>query len=298
MIFPSWHDPLNVPTVGDTITSEYELSLNAKEGIRRQSIMYIQPKSAGDDLTERGKDIRDLLLYNHVLTEKLLDQYFNSDTSSTVSGELKGHLKNILENYRSLLEYVSHYMADYCNPRPDPERIQFPVANEKDTESSFSNKIDKWFPGLGYTKPQVKEFIILQQHFNGESWLSDLTRLTNLNKHRALSMPVLKEFESTLVFYQGSGIRLGHMGLDSVHLLEEGSLKFVGENGGEARIKGPCTLSVNSVPDKALDPSITVKREVYSMHHVAGTNSSLPHVIWVISKNVYRSVNVICGRLS
>ncbi|MEW8525377.1 MAG: hypothetical protein AB2552_20230 [Candidatus Thiodiazotropha endolucinida] len=298
MIFPSWHDPLSVPTVDDTITTKYELSFNSEEGIRRESLLYIQPKSLDDNLTERGQDIKDLLNYNHVLTEKLLAQYLSSNISSAISAEMKGNLKNILENYRSLLEYVSHYMAGYCNPQPDPKKIQFPIANLTDTERSFSKKIDKWFPGLGNAKPRVKEFLLLQQHFNGENWLNDLAELTNINKHRALSRPVLKEFESTVISYQGAGIRLGNMGISWVKVLEGGSLKFIGEDGGEAFIKGPCTLTVDNVPETTFDPCITVTREVHSMHHVAGTNSSLAHIIWVISKNVYRSVSTICGRLS
>ncbi|MEW8026566.1 MAG: hypothetical protein AB2792_20685 [Candidatus Thiodiazotropha sp.] len=298
MIFPNWQGSLGVPTVGDSITTKYEIYFESKETDRKQPLMYIQPRSLDGILTERGEDIRDLLQYNHTLTENLLEQYLASKTSLAISANLKGNLKNVLENYRSLLEYVSHYMADYCYPKPSVEKIQFPVANKNDTEGSFSRKIDKWYPGLGDEKPKVKEFLISQQHFSGEYWLNDLTVLSNANKHRALSRPVLNEFESTLVYFQGAGVRLGHMGLSYVKIEEEGALKFIGGNGEEAFIGGPCLLTVNNIPEKALDPGIIVKKESSLMHHIEGTSSSLAQTIWVISKNVYRTVSSICGRLS
>ena len=102
-------------------------------------------------------------------------------------GELRVELKNLLENHRSALEYVLHYLAERCTPKPAPERVQFPVAKPNDTAATFGKKLDRWFPGLSAGAPKARDHLLSIQEFNGETWLRDLANLTNFNKHHSLS---------------------------------------------------------------------------------------------------------------
>ncbi len=297
---PDWHHELGVPTVGDSvrILAGDVITIDPNENIHTNVQLSVQPKSHDGVLTERAQAIADLLQANHALTEKLINRYLNSPISTDAIGELKVNLKNVLENYRSSLEYVAHYMADYCNPRPDLKRIQFPAANVRDNEVTFSKKLDDWFPNLGTIKPAVKDYIISIQHFKGDYWLQELVDLSNINKHQTLSLQQTKEFESILISYDVAGFRLGNLGLMSVEIQKDAALTLKGLKGNELSISGPCKLDINNVPTTTFDDGITVVREQRDMHYLPESSNSLVHMVWVISKNVYRTVHNVCSLLS
>ena len=281
-MFPDWHDDLGIPTVGDDVIINHNhiITVNPSKRSPADFRIVVQPKSPDGVLTEHAQSIADLLKSNHTLTERLLNQYMNSSTNLSLVGELKVNLKNILENYRSSLEYVAHYMAEYCNPKPEPRKVQFPVANERDDENTFSKKLDKWFPSLGKSKPEVKKYIISIQHFKGECWLQDLSGLTNYNKHRTLSSQLTREFKSVLISYEGAGIRLGNLGLNSVVILEGGVIKLKGSNGNEVSILGPCRLNANNIPTSTFGDGIKVAHELRNMYYIPTSSKSLVLLVW------------------
>ena len=297
-MFPNWHDELGVPTVGDDIIINHIITVHQSKNNQTGFRVAVQPKSPDGILREHARSIATLLQHNHTLTERLLDQYINSSVSSLRTDNLRVNLKNILENYRSSLEYIAHYMAEHCDPKPALHRVQFPVANKKDDENTFSAKLDKWFPKLSYSKPEVKKYIISIQHFKGESWLQDLSNLTNFNKHRTLSSQLIREFKSVLIFFDGVGVRLGNLGFNSIAIHKDGAIKFKGLNGNEASILGPCRLAVNNLSTSTFDDGIRVSYELHNMYFIPPSPKSLPHLVWEISKNVYRTVNNICALLS
>src|SRR6185369_809750 len=134
--------------------------------------------------------------------------------------------KNLLENYRSALEYVAHYVADRCSPRPEPDRVQFPVATPADTVTTFEAKLDRWFPGLAASAPDVRAQLVAVQWFGGHSWLRLLADLTNFNKHHTLSPQHRSRYQSVVVRFGGTGIRFGELGLHSLEVTKGGSLRL------------------------------------------------------------------------
>ena len=298
-MFPNWQTELGVPTAGDDVIIKsgdiITVDTNTPKG---EFTISVQPKSLDGVLKEHAKNIELLISCNHSYTVDFLNQYINYSSESDLSGELKVKFKNILENHRSSLEYVAHYLVDYCSPRPDINRVQFPVSNLKDDESTFSTKLDKWFPGLGSKKPNIKKFLISVQHFNGETWLRDLAELSNFNKHHTLSSLEVKNFESKLIYFYDVGVRLGNLGLNSLTLEEKGKINFQASNGRCAGIYGQCQLSVNNIPTATFDREIKLLREVRPMHYISPLPNSLAHTLWAISKNVYRTVNNVCALLS
>ncbi|MFC1794107.1 hypothetical protein ACFL3Q_11035 [Planctomycetota bacterium] len=298
-MFPNWHDDIAIPTVGDDIIIGQTVTVSPVTNIESDFRIAVQPKSSDGVLSKHAKSIAALIRSTHASTAKLLDSYSRSTPDSLRLDELKVNLKNVLENQRSSLEYIAHYMAEVCTTKPKSNKVQFPVANETDTEITFSQKVDRWFPGLDVQRPKVKDYIISIQHFTGELWLRKLANLTNFNKHRNLSSQEMGEFKSVVISFGDAGLRLGDLGFKSVRLEPGGVIRFKDSNGKQAEIETPGFFDLNSVPiDIIRDHRIKVTQEVRNMYFIPGYTESIAHTIWLISKNVYRTVNTICSLLS
>lgn len=298
-MFPNWHDAIAIPTVGDDVIICHTVTVNPVIKVKPEFSIAVQPKSPDGILSQHAKSIAALLRSTHISTAILLDNYLKSSTDSSKLDDFKVNLKNVLENQRSSLEYIAHYMAEICTPKPKSNEVQFPVANETDDAITFSTKVDKWFPDLGAKKPKVKDYIISMQHFTGVLWLRKLADLTNFNKHRTLSSQEIGEFKSVLISFEDSGLRLGELGFNSIRLALGGVLLFQDSNGNQAEIEAPIFFDVNTIPtDRICDQRIKIIQESRNMYFIPGYTESIAHMIWVISKNVYRSVNNICSLLS
>lgn len=300
-MFPDWHDDIAIPTVGDDIIilGTDTITVSPVTNIKPEFRLAVQPKSADGVLSQHAKSIAALLRSTHISTAKLLDNYLRSAPDSSKLDELKVNLKNVLENQRSSLEYIAHYMAEACTTKPNSNRVQFPVANETDTATTFSQKVDSWFPGLAVNKPKVKDYIISIQHFTGNSWLKKLADLTNFNKHRTLSTQEMGEFNSVVISFGDVGLRLGDLGFNSVRIDPGGVILFKDSNGDQAEIGSPAFFDVSTKPRNIIcNHRIKVTQESRNMYFIQGYAESIAHTIWLISKNVYRSVNNICSLLS
>lgn len=296
-VFPDWHDPLGVPTVGDDLRVGFEIRIDSSSPKPHSFQMAVRPKSEAGTASKRGEALGDLLQATHSATSRFLDHYLDSYFGPHELGPLRVELKNLLENHRSSLEYVAHYLADQCQPRPDATHVQFPIASQTDTANSFSTKLDKWFPGLRAHRPDVKAHLLSIQSFSGETWLTELKELTNFNKHHSLSEQVPASFDSVTVRYGRSAIRFGELGFNSLTIESGGSLVFLGATDADLILDAPTTLSVATSTIAGADSRLEVVKETHHLYCIPGRNRSIAGTVWRISKNVFQTVNILCSLL-
>jgi hypothetical protein len=299
-MFPDWHDHFSIPTVGDdvVIASPHLITVDAKPERPTEFRIAVQPRSSDGILSSHAKALGTLLRRTHSDTARFLDRYLQKSIEPPELAELSVDLKNILENHRSALDYVAHHLADRCTPRPSPEQVQFPVANRQDNAVSFSKKIDKWFPGLASVAPNAKDHLLAIQQFSGEHWLRQLADLSNFNKHRTLSAQQPASFNSVLVRHGASGVRLGELGLRSCKIEAGGTLRFEDPAGNHIDLGGPLLLNSSSTYLSNCDSRLEFILEERELYCIPGSNESIAGLVWTIAKNVFRTVNQICGHLS
>jgi hypothetical protein len=299
IVFPDWHDHIDVPTVGDDVRiGTFIITVDAST-VRAQSFQVsVQPGTGAGVLSAHGRAIGALLQSTHRQTAQFLDRYLRPDIKPAETDGLRVELKNLLENHRSALDYLAHHMADYCNPKPHPDRVQFPVAKWNDTAATFEPKLDQWFPDLNTSKPKLRAYLLSIQEFNDELWLQQLANLTNFNKHRSLSVQEPGEFHSVLVRFGSAGVRLGELGLRSLTLDLGGVLRFVNSAGEHADLEGPGVLDMNTTSLPGVDSRIEVLQEKRQMYRIPGQKESIAGTLWKIDKNVFRAVDRICALLA
>lgn len=299
IVFPDWHDNISIPSVGDDVRIIGDSVTVDASTVRAQSFQVsVQPRTAAGVLSKRGHAIGTLLQTSHRRTAQFLDRYLRPHIEPAEAGGLSVELKNLLEDYRSALEYTAHHIANFCNPKPPPRGVQFPVATLKDTAATFEHKLDQKFPGLSTSKPKVRDYLLSIQEFNNEMWLRQLADLSNFNKHHLLSAQELGEFHSVLVGFAGAGVRLGELGLRSLTLDAVGVLRFVDSDGKHADLEGPRVLDMNTISLPGTDPRIKLLREKRQLYRIPGQKESIAGMLWIIDKSVFRAVASICALLS
>ena len=296
---PDWHDDIRVPSsVGDDVRISHMITVDASSERAKSFQISVQPQMHNGTLSSHASSLSTLLLSTHRKTTLFLDRYLQSNINAVELDELRVELKNILENHRSALDYTAHYIAERCTPKPSSSKVQFPVASPKDTLTKFSLKLDKWFPDLISSAPKVRDYLLCIQEFNGELWLRQLADLTNFNKHRSLSSQKLDIFNSVVVRFDDSGIRLGELGLLSLTIEAGGVLRFVNSSGQHVDLDVPCVIDANTISIPGADPRIEVVAEKHKLYCIPGTKKSIASTVWSIDKNVFRAVDQICSLLS
>jgi len=299
-MFPDWHDPIHIPTVGDDIRIVSPHVITVRPNTMRPETFQVsvQPGTGTDALTEHGRAIATLLQKTHGDTARFLDSYLQPNIELAELDRLRVDLKNLLENYRSALEYTAHHIAALCTPKPPQDRVQFPVAQPSDTAATFGPKLDQWFPGLGASAPKVRDYLLTIQAFNGYPWLEQLADLTNFNKHRSLSAQEPGDFHSVVVRFGDAGVRLGELGFRSLSLETGGVLRFVNSSGQQVDLDGPCVLDASTTSLAGADPRIELLMEKRQLYRIPGCKDSIAGTLWSIDKNVFRAVDWICALLS
>lgn len=295
-MFPDWHDDLGIPTVGDDVRIQHDVSIKPlRKNIGFQ--ISVGPKTSSDVLSKQARALGALLASTHDTTARFLDKYTRTVDSTELDG-LRVDLKNILENHRSALEYTAHYIAEICVPRPPDSKVYFPVATKNDNADSFAKKLNKWFPHLSESNPEILNYLLSIQEFEGELWLRELTDLTNFNKHRSLSPQELGTFYSVVVKYGDVGVRLGELGFRSITVEEGGVLGFENKLGQKVELDVACLLDVKTTSIAGADLHIEIVKEKHKLYHIPNSKHSIPDTIWSINKNVFQAVNTICSLLS
>ncbi|CAM9965070.1 unnamed protein product [Phaeothamnion confervicola] len=297
-IIPSWNDNYDPLTIGDDLHVLHQVTIDSDTPNSGHFSISVQPRSSNGILSEHAQSLGHLIIKTHEATSKFLTPYLSSTIDPEKIGGLRVDLKNILENYRSSLEYVAHYLADRCNPRPEAENVQFPVAKDKDDAISFGRKIDKWFPGLALESPIAKQYLLDIQWFNGELWLKWLAKLSNYNKHRSLSSQQIGRFRSVVIRYGKSAIRLGELGYRSIKIKPGGSFRFRGHDGNDAILDVLGYYDGMTTSILGADPRIEIIPEERDLYFIDNIPTSIAGMVWLIGNNVYRAVNSLCGLLS
>lgn len=138
--------------------------------------------------------------------------------------DLRIPVKNLMENLRSALDYIAHDIYEIiCQPDKianglsDSRTIYFPYAQNI---SNFASSVGLSLPNLSSLSPNVYSLVESIQPFKcGDSWLYDLCRILNENKHDRLVPQERKETGTYTVSGQhgsvsiacGSGISVTSM---------------------------------------------------------------------------------------
>lgn len=299
-MYPDWHDQLHVPTVGDDvrIISPHMVTVTPSAETPASFQVAVQPKSIDGVLSPHAKALSALLQRVHRDTAHFVNRHLQPSIQQNDISDLRVDLKNILENYRASLDYVAHHLADRCVPKPSPDRIQFPIASAGDNTGGFSTKVDKWFPGLCTSSPGARNYLLSIQEFSGDLWLRQLADLSNFNKHRSLSSFEPTSFRSVVVKFGSAGLRFGELGFRSCSIEVGGVLRFVGSAGNHVDIAGPCVLNADTTSHPIADPRIEIVPEDRKLYGIPGFSESVAGLVWTIGKNVFRTIDRLCGHLS
>lgn len=295
---PDWNAELAIPTVDDRIINAFELTVDQPPPPPRQMTLVVEPANGTGSISERGVAVAAILKRTHAATAAFLNTILNRTANTTDVEGLRVDLKNLLENHRSALEYVAHYMADKCVPRPQSRDVQFPVGNVTDSAAMFNQKLNRWFPGLASRKPALAAYLIEIQPFGSGNWLQRLSDLTNYNKHHSLSVWEFSVFESLIIGVGDNTLRIGELGFQSIELKPTGKLIFPTNHGSAAKLSGPCIIDLNTTAIPGCDPRILIEKRQNELHRIRGATHSIAHEVWSISKNVFRAVHSICTELS
>jgi hypothetical protein len=295
-MFPSWNDGIRVPTVCDDVHIQHTITVqNPAWGEESGPItLSVQPRSSDGALSSRGRAIAELIRYTHRQTNEFLDR-FSQGCEPAQSAVLDISTKHLLEDYRSVLEYTAHFLADFCSKKPGAAKVRFPIAATTDNEHSFQRRIEKTFPGLNAKLPSAVELLHSIQEFRGEHWLRHLGELSNAVKHRQLLSTTVAAFDSVVLGYGGAKIRLGELGFQSISVEDGGRLRLEDSPGDWVDILPPCKLTLAGIGSTKLDTKIKVEHTRAHLVSVPGMNISLPGLLWLIDKNVCRTVDSICS---
>lgn len=297
-MYPDWITDFGAPTVDDRIINAFELTVDPPPPPPRQLTLLVEPGNGTRSMSDRGNAVAAILRKTHNTTALFLNAILNNDPQKIDIESLRVDLKNLLENHRSALEYVAHYMAEKCVPIPRPKDVQFPVAKPSDDPIGFSQKLNKWFPGLSSSHPALVTYLIGMQPFNSDAWLHRLSEWTNYHKHHSLPVWELATFDSLIIHVGEDGLRVGELGFQSIELTPTGKIVFKIGNEVPAELGGPAKIDLSSTNFAVCDPRIIIERQSLDLYRLRGEHHSIAHEVWSISKNVFRAIHTICYHLS
>jgi hypothetical protein len=156
-------------------------------------------------MSAREEDVRALLDRSKRDFRKIETEYKSSLSSKSIHPDLRIEIKNFCANLRSVLDYLAHDIREtYCPSAKDGEHFYFPITSD---ESQFRAVMDKWFPSLEATCPDLWAYLESVQPYkgNGNRWLGQFNRLNNENKHAALVEQTKAETEEVKVTTPGAG---------------------------------------------------------------------------------------------
>lgn len=178
-------------------------------------------------------DMRTML--NH--TEKQIDEIRSDSKNGTVNAV---QVKNTLENLRSTLDYIASDLRRRTDQSPsanEPVKVYFPYGQR---ENHFKISLKTNLPKLQAVFPKIYEIIEAAQPFkSGDSWIVDLSRLTNEVKHNNLARTSVStravvrqpgiHVSGTNIVMEGNSFN--GVPLDNVYVGSDGSTVVSGNSG-------------------------------------------------------------------
>lgn len=135
---------------------------------------------------------------------KRIDERYNSACSDELQKDvLKPLVKSTMEHLRSILEYSAQDIWEsYTQKKGTP---MFPYGAD---EEKFVKSLSKNLPGLAEKNPDIFSLVVsIQPHSCGDTWLYDLCKHTNFNKHDRLKPQVRKDSPNSTVII-GNVVRM------------------------------------------------------------------------------------------
>jgi hypothetical protein len=214
------------------------------------------------------------------------------DTLVDVPDSLKIDIHDFLAHNRAILDYLAQEIANLCSPRP--ERPYFPIASREKTVSEFQDDLNRWFPGLHITAPELFDYLIDIQHFRDSPWLLELKEIVNFNKHNDLSSQRRGEFVSLIVHFRGVVLRVGELGLKSITIEPGAVLQLRATNGEVRAIRGPQVIDINTTHLADADPGIMIERIRWIDFKMDPSEHSAVGLLRIINLNVQR----VCDKVT
>ena len=129
----------------------------------------------------RDASIEALLTKAADQVERITSEYAASLHAKKIAPALRVDIKNACENLRSALDYLAADLRQQFCPNAARENFYFPILPDPAT---FDAKLDKWFPGLRESVPQLaSELELLQPYHQDQEWLGQFNRVNRENKH-------------------------------------------------------------------------------------------------------------------
>jgi hypothetical protein len=149
-------------------------------------------------MSDRKANIQALLERVNKDAEKIEQEYRESLHKKSIQPNLRIDIKNLFENLRSILDYLAHEVRDqYCSNANPRERFYFPILPDKPT---FDVQMDRWFPDLPNTCPDLFAFLESVQPFQQNmAWIGHFNHVNNENKHGNLIEQTRSEWIETKV---------------------------------------------------------------------------------------------------
>lgn len=156
---------------------------------------------------KRAASIEALVNKARTTFEDLKEAYQASLQEKVVRDDLKVDIKNIFENLRSCLDYLAHEMVEaLCPLTPKRGRLYFPIRSSK---PEFEKMMARDYPGVETSNKTVFDYLDSIQPYH-DTWLGELNKLNNENKHQDLVEQTRTEYRQVNVRSpRGGGVSWG-----------------------------------------------------------------------------------------
>jgi hypothetical protein len=105
-----------------------------------------------------------------------------SEKNLQISDLLRVRSFDYLSHCRSVLDYLAQELATICTPPLSP-KIYFPIVRPPKAAADFPQLMNKWFPGLQPSRPDIFNMLEGEQYYHSNDWILSLADITNETKH-------------------------------------------------------------------------------------------------------------------
>src|ERR1041385_1007954 len=114
-IHPQLSDHYQLPMIYDDIhIPNSKAVINASAPDNDSFSVIISPNGADPQNQKRAKDIQAILKKTYAETKDFISAALNDNIDGELKEKLILDLKTLVENYRSILDYIAHYIAQKC----------------------------------------------------------------------------------------------------------------------------------------------------------------------------------------
>ena len=101
-----------------------------------------------------------------------------------------------------------------------------------------------------------------------------------------------------VVKFGSAGLRFGELGFRSCSIEEGGILRFAESADNHVDLTGPSVLNADTTLLSNADARIEIIPDQSKLYGIPGFTESVAGLVWIIGKNVFRTIDHLCGHLS